>query len=155
VKVAEIGRQRAFDGFVVAENLIELLRQRQRPVAVRRKQFRQRAQTFAGIFQRTVALRERANGGRNLFHFSEQLMDAGTVLGESLRQRLPGGIKIVRQQERLVEQAAAHFVKRAGRNPFDGVEHARARQHSVFGSRGSCGSLVSCKEPSMNRSPDL
>ena len=41
--------------------------------------------------------------------------------------------EIVRHQERLIERAAARLVERAGGDPFDGVDHARARQHVVLG----------------------
>jgi hypothetical protein len=59
-------------------------------------------------------------------------MQPGTGLGEALGQRAPRGIEIVRHRERLIERAAASLVKRAGRNPFHGVDDAGSCQHVVF-----------------------
>src|SRR6202011_6343292 len=49
--VGQVRRKRALDGFIVAENAIELLRQRQTPVANRWNQLYQRAKTFARILK--------------------------------------------------------------------------------------------------------
>jgi hypothetical protein len=59
-------------------------------------------------------------------------MDPGTRLREARRQRAPRRIEIVRHHKRLVERAAARFVKCAGLDPFYGVDDAGTRQHAVL-----------------------
>ena len=91
------------------------------------------SQTVARIFERVIALRELAHDGDDALHLAEQLIDAGAGFREALGQRAPRGVEIVGHQERLIERAAARLVERAGRNPFDGVDHAGARQHVMLG----------------------
>ena len=66
-------------------------------------------------------------------HLAEQLIDAGTDFRKAFAERAPGGVEIVRHQERPIERAATRLVECAGRNPFDGVDHAGARQHVMLG----------------------
>ena len=133
VIIGEIGRQRAFDRFVVAENPVELLRQRQPPVADGGKEFYQGADGLARVSKGVPALRERTDGGGEALHLSEQLVDSGAGLREALGQGAPRRIEIVRKHKGPAKRTAAGFVKIAGRNPFHGVDHAGPRQHAVFG----------------------
>ena len=93
------------------------------------------APTLSRGFER-FCRRERARGCRDALHLAEQLRDPGAGFREPFAQRVPRGIKIIRQRERPFERAAAHFVKRAGRNPFDGIEHAGAGQRIMLGIAG-------------------
>ena len=133
MEIGQVGGERAFDGFIVAEYAVELLRQRQWPIRGVRQKLDQGAQTVARGFRCVVALREPVHDADDVLHLAEQLIDAGAGLREALGQRTPRGVEIVGHQERLIERAAARLVKRAGRNPFDGVDHAGTRQHVMFG----------------------
>jgi hypothetical protein len=72
-------------------------------------------------------------GRDDVLHLAEQLIDAGAGFRKALAKRLPRGFEMIGHQERPIERAAAGLVKRAGRNPFHRVDHARARQDVVLG----------------------
>ena len=81
MEVRQVGGEHAFDGFVVAEHPVELLRQRQRPVAGVRNQLEQRP-GFRADFERVLALRDRRHRRGDPLHLAEQLVDAPRASGK-------------------------------------------------------------------------
>ena len=130
MEIGQVGGDRAFDSFVVAEHVVELLRERQCPVAGIRKQFQQ---SFARIFRRVLALRDRRRGSDDPLHLTEQLVDALAGLWKTLGESLPRRLEVVGHQERLGQRTAARLIEVAGGNPGHLVDHAGARQHVMLG----------------------
>ena len=116
VIIREVCGERAFDGFVVAENALEFLRQRQRPIALGDE----------------IEVRARCEA----LHVGEHAVDAIAVLRKSIAQRPPRRVEIVRHRKRFAQRATAGLVKSAARNPLHRVQYAGADQRAMLGIAG-------------------
>ena len=130
--IGQIGRQRPFDCFIIAEGALEHVACRAPPVADDRPELEQGTEALALITERIAPARKRAEAGRDLLHVAEHAGNAAARRREAIAERRARRGETIRQPERLADRATAHLVERAGRHPLHGVEHAQTRQHVVL-----------------------